>query len=38
MSPEEKKEFFNKMHYNREMWHQGCCDGKVQGPEEKGTE
>ena len=25
MSPEEKKEFFRKMHYNRQMWHHGYC-------------
>ncbi len=26
MSPEERKEFFKKMHYNREMWHRGCYE------------
>lgn len=25
MSPEEKKEFFMKMQYERGMWHRGCC-------------
>ncbi len=33
MSPEERKEFFKKMQYNREMWHRGCY-----GKEEPGTE
>jgi hypothetical protein len=35
MSPEEKREFFRKMHYNREMWHRGCYDDKEQETEKK---
>ena len=35
MSPEEKKEFFRKMHYNREMWHHGCHGNADRGTEEK---
>ena len=38
MSPEEKKEFFRKMHYNRQMWHRGCNEEQDQSPEAKGTE
>jgi len=35
MSPEEKKEFFSKMQYNREMWHRGCCEKEEPGTEGK---
>jgi len=38
MSPEEKKEFFRTMRYNREMWHRGCYGEKEQEPEEKSAE
>ena len=38
MSSEEKKEFFRKMHYNRQMWHRGCCEEQDQNQEEKRTE
>jgi hypothetical protein len=38
MTPEEKKEFFRKMHYNREMWHRGCYNEKEQNTEEKSAE
>jgi len=34
MSPDERKEFFRKMHYNREMWHRGCYEEN----DEPGTE
>lgn len=38
MSPEERKEFFKKMHYNREMWHRGCYNEKEQTSDEKQPE
>lgn len=38
MSPEEKKEFFMKMQYNREMWHHGCQEKEEQGAEGKSRE
>jgi len=38
MSPEERKEFFKKMHYNREMWHRGCCEKDEPGTEGKSGE
>lgn len=38
MSPEERKEFFKKMHYNREMWHRGCYGNEVPGAEGKSGE
>ena len=38
MSPEEKREFFKKMHYNREMWHRGCYEKEEPGSEGKSKE
>ena len=38
MTPEERKEFFMKMQYNREMWHRGCCGREEPGTEGKGGE
>lgn len=35
MSPEQKREFFRKMHYSREKWQHGCCDEKVQKTEDE---
>jgi hypothetical protein len=35
MSPEEKKEFFMKMQYERGMWHRGCCEKEEPGTEGK---
>lgn len=35
MSPEEKREFFRKMRYQRSSWHRECFEGKDQEPENK---
>lgn len=32
MSPEEKREFFRKMHYNRKNWHSACFEEKETDP------
>ncbi len=38
MTPEERKEFFRKMHYNREVWHREYHGEKEQNETEKGNE
>jgi len=38
MSSEEKREFFRKMRYSREMWHRGCYEKEESGTEGKNTE
>ena len=34
MSPEEKKEFFRKMHYNRTTWHSEYCRDDAQAQQQ----
>lgn len=38
MSPEEKREFFRKMHYNREKWHHDCFSEKEPKTADKKTD
>lgn len=38
MSPEEKKEFFRKMHYNRQVWHRDYFKEKENEQEKSGDE
>ena len=38
MSPEERKEFFRKMHYNREVWRRGAQPGNETAKQETSAE
>ena len=38
MSPEEKKEFYRKMHYKSDNLHRGCYSEKEHDPVEKSEE
>jgi hypothetical protein len=38
MTPDEKKEFFRNMHYQRSNWHHECFDKKEQNLKEKSVE
>ena len=38
MSPEEREEFFRKMHHNREVWHRQYFERKEPGAENSKTE